>query len=400
MQTVSTSRGSVLTINGGSSSIKFAIFDRETGEPRRRMSGQIDRIGLPDAVLRTRRPPAGEQSQPIAAADPASAAHALSDWLQKQSDVGTLGAVVHRIVHGGPKLFEPQKVTSQVLHELHEVAAIDPVHLPGEIALIEVFSERYPGLPQIVCFDTAFHRDLPNVARILPIPRRYEQAGLRRYGFHGLSYEYLLKQLAREAGDAAARGRVILAHLGSGASVAAVKDGKSIDTTMSFTPTAGLVMGTRCGDLDPGVLVYLMRNENKSADEIDDLVNRQSGLKGISQTSSDLRDLMAVRGSDARAADAIDIFCYQARKHIGAMSAALGGLDTLVFSGGIGEHQAEIREQICNALKFLGIELDSTANAANASVISKHGSAVGVRVIATDEEVTLAIAAFELLDRA
>jgi acetate kinase len=387
----------VLTINGGSSSVKFALFDSEPAGPRRRMSGQIERIGLAGAMLRTRRPPAGEAAQPIDAGDPASAAHGLSDWLQKQSDVKGLAAIVHRVVYGGPNLAEPQKVTSQVMDELRRVAAIDPVHLPGEIALIEVFAQRYPNVPQIVCFDTAFHRDLPEVARILPIPRRYERAGIRRYGFHGLSYEYLLKQLAREAGDAAAHGRVILAHLGSGASLTAVKNGKSIDTTMSFTPTAGLVMGTRCGDLDPGVLVYLMRNENKSADEIDDVVNKQSGVKGISETSSDLRDLVAIRGSDPRAANAIAIFCYQARKHIGAMAAALGGLDTLVFSGGIGEHQGGIRAEICAELQFLGVDLDPMANAANASVISCAGGAVSVRVIATDEETTLASAAFKFL---
>ena len=388
---------SVLTINGGSSSVKFALFDSDPAEPRRRMSGQIERIGLAGSVLRTRRPPAGEQAQPIDAGDPASAAHRLSDWLQKQSDVKDLGAIAHRVVHGGPNLAEPRKVTLEIMDQLHRVAAIDPIHLPGEIALIEVFAQRYPDVPQIDCFDTAFHRDLPDVARILPIPRRYERAGIRRYGFHGLSYEYLLKQLAREAGDGAARGRVVLAHLGSGASLAAVKNGKSIDTTMSFTPTAGLVMGTRCGDLDPGVLVYLMRGENKSTDEIDELVNRKSGLKGISETSSDLRDLVSARGNDPRAATAIAIFCYQARKYIGAMAAALGGLDTLVFSGGIGEHQGEIRAEICSELRFLGIELDPTANAANAPIISQQGSAVAVRVIATDEEITLANAALKFL---
>jgi acetate kinase len=397
MSVLPPSHSSVLTINGGSSSVKFALFDSDPAGPRRRMSGQLERIGLAGSMLRTRRPPAGEEAQPIDAGDPASAAHRLSDWLQKQSDVKELGAIAHRVVHGGPNLAEPQKVTPHVLDELRRMAAIDPVHLPGEIALIEVFAQRYPEVPQIVCFDTAFHRDLPDVARILPIPRRYERAGIRRYGFHGLSYEYLLKQLAREAGDAAANGRVILAHLGSGASLAAVKNGESIDTTMSFTPTAGLVMGTRCGDLDPGVLVYLMRAENKSADEIDDLVNRQSGLKGLSETSSDLRDLASVRGSDARAATAIAIFCYQARKHIGAMAAALGGLDTLVFSGGIGEHQGEIRAEICSELRFLGIDLDPMANATNAAIISRQASAAAVRVIATDEEITLANAALRFL---
>jgi len=338
----------VLTINGGSSTIKFAVFDAGGATPPRRIWGQIERIGSGGASIRVTAPPKEELRQAIDANNPADAAHALADWLDKQDDVGPLAAIAHRVVHGGPRLTDPQRVTPEVMEELRRVAPIDPDHLPGEIALVEVFAGRYPNVPQIVCFDTTFHRDLPAVARILPIPRRYEQAGIRRYGFHGLSYEYLLKQLAREAGEATARGRVILAHLGSGVSLAAVKNGKSIDTTMSFTPTAGLVMGTRCGDLDPGVLVYLMRSENKSADELDDLINRQSGLKGLSETSSDLRDLMAARAQDSRAAAAVATFCYQTRKQIGSMAAALGGLDTLVFSGGIGEHQAETRAEICS----------------------------------------------------
>src|SRR5262249_40488637 len=256
---------------------------------------------------------------------------------------------------------------------------------PAEIALIEEVARRVPGVLQVTCFDTAFHRDLPRVARLLPIPRKYEASGVRRYGFHGLSYAFLMDELTRIAPQAA-RGRVILAHLGAGASMAAVRDGKCIDTRMAFTPTAGLVMGTRSGDLDPGVLVYLMRQEGLTAEQVNELVNRRSGLLGVSETSPDMRDLLARQADDPRAADAVALFCYQAQKGGGALTAALGGLDTLVFAGGIGEHAAEVRVRVCNGLDFLGILLDPARNAANAAVISADTGRCVVRVIKTDEE--------------
>src|SRR5207248_5014828 len=240
------------------------------------------------------------------------------------------------------------------------------------------------------CFDTAFHATLPRVARLLPLPRRYDAAGIRRYGFHGLSYAYLMGELGRVAGPEAAAGRVILAHLGAGASMAAVQGRKSIDTTMSFTPTAGLVMATRTGDLDPGALVYLLRSENLSADQLDELLNKQSGLLGVSETSPDMRDLLAKQAGDVRAAEAVELFCYQARKWVGALAAALGGLDTLVFAGGIGENAAEVRQRICDGLGFLGVRLDPARNAAGAAVISADGTPATVRVIRTDEELMIA----------
>jgi acetate kinase len=258
-------------------------------------------------------------------------------------------------------------------------------------------SAVFPDLPQVACFDTAFHHELPRVAQILPIPRRYEAQGVRRYGFHGLSYSYLIKELSRVAGAAVAKGRVILAHLGSGASLAAVRDGKCIDMSMGFTPTAGLVMGSRSGDLDPGIASYLAATERMTGVQFQHMVNHESGLRGVSETSADLRDLLAVKENDVRAAEAVELFCYQTRKWIGSFAAALGGLDTLIFAGGIGENAPLIRERICTGLTFLGIEWDRTRNADNAPLISTDSSRVQVRVIRTDEEIMIARSVLRLL---
>ncbi|HEY5036944.1 MAG TPA: acetate/propionate family kinase, partial [Chthoniobacterales bacterium] len=272
----------------------------------------------------------------------------------------------------------------------HRLSPIDPEHLPREIELIEAFRQRHPKLPQIACFDAAFHTTMPRVAKILPIPRRYEAKGIQRYGFHGLSYAYLMEELARLGDPAAKKGRVILAHLGNGASMAAVRDGKSIDTSMAFTPTAGLVMSTRSGDLDPGLVSYLARTEKMTAPQFNRMVNNESGLLGISETSSDMKDLLDHEGKDIRAAEAVALFCYQAKKWVGSFTAALGGLDTLVFAGGIGESAPLIRARICEGLDLLGIELDKPRNVKTAAVISKKSSRVTVRVIHTDEELVIA----------
>ncbi|MDB5172708.1 MAG: acetate kinase, partial [Phycisphaerales bacterium] len=262
-------------------------------------------------------------------------------------------------------------------------------HLPREIALIEVFGRGFPGVPQVACLDTAFHRDLPRVAELLPIPRKFFEAGIRRLGFHGLSYAYLMEELGSIA-PREASGRVILAHLGSGASMAAVRDGKSVDTTMAFTPTAGLVMGTRPGDLDPGLLIYLMREQNLTPEQMDEFLSKRCGLIGLSETSADMRDLIARRDTDRRAAEAVEVFCYQAKKWIGAYAAVMGGLDAVVFSGGIGEHSPEVRAETCAGLEFLGLRIDAGRNKAGAAVISRDESKVAVRVIATDEESMIA----------
>jgi acetate kinase len=308
------------------------------------------------------------------------------DWIEERFGGGTLTAVGHRVVHGGPKYSEPKRITRELVEELHRLSPFDPEHLPEEILLTGAFHRRFPDLPQVACFDTAFHHDLPRVAQLLSIPRRYQAQGLRRYGFHGLSYAFLMEELARLAGPQAARGRVILAHLGNGASLAAVHDGKPVDTSMGFTPTAGLPMSTRSGDLDPGLVWYLARTEGLDAKQFNEMVNFQSGLFGVSETSSDMDDLLRRENEDVRAAEAVGLFCYQVKKWIGAFAAALGGLDTLVFAGGIGENAATVRARACDGLGFLGIELKEEQNVANAGVISAAASRVAVRVIRTDEE--------------
>ncbi|MFD2935730.1 acetate/propionate family kinase [Spirosoma flavum] len=378
---------SVLTINGGSSSIKFAVY--AVGElPKRGLYGHIDRIGLPDTTLTFNDPSTNQLSScAINATDHTSAVNFLIDWLEKQPIFDSIKSIGHRVVHGMEHQ-EPERITQQLVAELHRISAYDPDHLPSEINLIEAFQKRHPNLTQIACFDTAFHRTMPRVAQLLPIPRRFDAKGIRRYGFHGLSYAYLLEELSRIAGTEAAKGRVILAHLGSGASLAAIREGKSIDTSMGFTPTAGLPMGTRPGDLDPGVAWYLMQSEKLTPAQFNHLINHESGLLGVSETSSDMHDLLDHQAVDVRAAEAVELFCYQTKKWIGAFSAVLGGLETLVFSGGIGEKSAEIRARVCRGLEFLGITLDDQRNAASTGtgVISTVSSRVTVRVIPTDEE--------------
>jgi len=380
----------VLTINGGSSSVKFALFGL-TEAPHRMLSGEVERIGLPGTVLSAKSVDGrATKNEPFAAADLAQAGERLIGWLEEHGDLGKVAAVGHRVVHGGPHYTRSRRVTPEVIEELRRIAPLDPDHLPGEIALLQAFLVRFPSVPQVACFDTAFHHDMPRVAQLLPVPRRYDSAGVRRYGFHGLSYTYLLAELARVGGPETACGRLVLAHLGSGASMAAIREGKCVDTTMAFTPTGGLVMGTRSGDLDPGLLLYLMRSERMTAKQIDDLVNHQSGLLGVSGLSPDMRELLDREPTDPNAAEAVELFCYQARKYAAAMAAAARGLDTLVFAGGIGERSAPIRARICAGLGFLGVRIDPARNAAHGSVVSPEGSPVTVRVIPTDEEITIA----------
>ena len=389
----------ILTINGGSSSIKFALY--AAGKPLKRgLCGTVDRIGLSGTNLKFHEADGKpEVSCKLVAADHKSAANALIDWLEKQIDFKSVTGVGHRVVHG-MKHTEPEIVTRKLLDELHRISPYDPDHLPSEIELIEAFRQRHPKLPQLACFDTAFHQTMPRVAKLLPIPRRFDAKGIQRYGFHGLSYAYLLEELARLGDPAAKRGRVILAHLGNGASLAAVRAGKSMDTSMGFTSTAGLVMSTRSGDLDPGLAPYLARTEKMTTQQFYKMVNHESGLLGVSETSSDMRDLLDHEKSDVRAAEAVALFCYQAKKWIGSFAAALGGLDTLVFAGGIGENSPVVRARICVGLDFLGIELEESRNAKTAAVISKNSSRVTVRVIRTDEELMIARSVSRILSMA
>ncbi len=386
----------VLTINGGSSSIKFAAY-RADQSLRRGLSGKIDRIGSDGTTLTfTNAAGEDEQSRTLTTSDHQSAATFLLDWLEHQIPFESVRALGHRVVHGMQHT-APELVTPELLDELHRLTPLDPEHLPSEIELIEAFRKRHPLVPQVACFDTAFHRDMPWVAKLLSIPRRYAAKGVQRYGFHGLSYAYLMEELARLGDSAATKGRVILAHLGTGASMAAVRDGRSIDTSMAFTPTAGLVMGTRSGDLDPGLVDYLARTEQMTAAQFQEMVNQESGLLGVSEISSDMRDLLAQETKDVRAAEAVALFCYQATKWIGAFAAALGGLNSLVFSGGIGESAPVIRHRICEGLGFLGLDLNARRNAASETLISNDASAVSVRVIRTDEQLMIARSVVRLL---
>src|SRR5208283_1450472 len=387
---------SILTINGGSSSIKFSVY--LAGEPlQRKLHGTVDRIGMSGTNLTFDDSTTNQHdSRSLAASDHKSAATFLMEWLEERHGFESVRAVGHRVVHGMQHI-APELVTQELLEELHRISPYDPDHLPSEIELIETFRQRHSKLPQVACFDTAFHRTMPRVAKLLPIPRRYDAKGVERYGFHGLSYAYLMEELARLGDPAATNGRVILAHLGNGASMAAVRDGESIDTSMSFTPTAGLVMSTRSGDLDPSLFPYFARTEQMTAKQFSVMVNHNSGLLGVSETSSDMRDLLAREGHDIRAAEALALFCYQAKKWIGSFAAALGGVDTLVFAGGIGENCPSIRRRVCAGLGFLGIELNPARNARNAPLISSSASPAAVRVIHTDEELMIARSVTRLL---
>jgi acetate kinase len=388
---------SVLAINAGSSSIRFALFTAGT-PPLRVRGGKIDRIGHRDAELTEVDGRTGTSHIGVDGTSFPTAVDGLLKWLEAQAWFGEVEAVGHRVVHGMTHT-TPQRATRELLTDLKRIGALDPDHLPQEIQLIEAIGRRFPDLPQMLCFDTAFHRELPRRSMLLPIPRRYEAAGVRRYGFHGLSYTYLMQELGRLRDPSAARGRVILAHLGSGASLAAVRDGHCIDTTMGFTPTGGLMMGTRPGDLDPGVLIYLADSERMDAAALGRMLNHESGLKGVSDTSADIRDLLKREAEDVRAAEAIELFCYLAKKAIAAFAGALGGVDTLVFAGGIGENSPDIRARICAGLEFLGIGLSGPRNGRNAELISDDAgsAAVAVRVIRTDEESVIAQLTAQLL---
>ena len=314
----------------------------------------------------------------------------LFEWLKGHEMSQDLHGIGHRIVHGGPHHIKPQLVDSALIEGLKLLIPLAPDHLPPEIQGLEAVHRLYPDLPQVACFDTAFHRRMPEVAQRYPLPEPLFRSGLQRYGFHGLSFEYLTRELQVEAGPQVANGKLIIAHLGNGASLGAIKDGRSLDTTMGLTPAGGLVMSNRPGDMDPGVVIYLLQEEGMTPAAVNDLINHQAGLLGISQISQDMQDLLAEEATAGGAALAVKLFCYQARKFIGALATVLGGLDTLVFSGGIGEHSAIIRARICANLEFLGIHLDLELNDEHAPIISQKASPVTVRVMKTNEELMIA----------
>lgn len=379
----------ILTLSGGSSCIRFAVY-RLAGTLELQLSGKVARTGVAHARLSFSGADGIRHQQDCdRATDYRSAVTALLAWLDAQKILESVSAVGHRIVRGMHHV-TPERVTQALVDTLRRLVWLDPERLPGELDLLEALRSRAPTLPQVACFDTTFHQHMPRVASMLAIPRRFAAKGVQRYGFHGLSYAYLMEELDVAGGEQAASGRVILAHLGGGASMAAVKNRVSIDTSMGFTPASGLPMGTRSGDLDPGLVADLQRTEQMTPAQFDAMIHHESGLLGISETSSDMGDLLAAEASDPRAAEAVALFGYQAKKQIGAYSAALGGLDTLVFAGGIGENAALVRKRICAGLGFLGLEIDALPNAANADVISSDASKVSVRVIRTDEELMIA----------
>ncbi len=385
----------ILTLNGGSSSIRFAVYEADETVQKVISCGKIERIGSSGATLIV-RDTAGKHSVPIPI-DSEQPVEFLLGWLESQPFFNLIGAVGHRVVHGMLHT-EPMQVTPELMEDLRSVIPFDPDHLPRELELMIAFSKRHPQVPQVACFDTAFHRTMPAIAKLLPIPRQYVKPGVERYGFHGLSFGYLMEELSRLDPEAAT-GRVILAHLGSGASLAAVSNGKSVDTTMGFTPAAGLVMGTRTGDLDPGMAFYMFKTYGMNPEKFQSMVNHESGLFGVSGISSDLRDLCSLEATDAHAHAAVELFCYQVKKWIGSFCAVLGGLDTIVFSAGIGENSPAIRSRICEGLIFLGIELDPARNNRNDGLISLEQGRVKVRVIATNEELMIARSVSRILAR-
>ncbi|WP_017258803.1 acetate/propionate family kinase [Pedobacter arcticus] len=382
-------RNCLLTINGGSSSIKYALY--EIKEPLNQLlSGEMEGIWSGQAQLHfTHANGVKNHHIDIPVTNHTEAAEWLFNWLQKETEYIKVTAIGHRIVQG-MKHTAPEKITDEFLAQLKAISAFDPEHLPAEIELIEVFRKRYPDVDQVACFDTYFHTSMPAIAKLVPIPRKYRNKGIKRYGFHGLSYAYLLQEFERIAGTEKSKGKIIVAHLGSGASMVAIKNGKSIDTSMGFTPASGLTMSTRTGDLDPGVAWYLQQFEKLSPAQFNHMVNHESGLLAISGTTADMQQLLKIQQQDSRATEAVDFFCYQCIKWIGAFTAVLGGLDTLIFSGGIGEHSPEVRSKICDGLEFLGIELDEVHNMNNTTIISTEKSRTPVYMMHTNEELMIA----------
>ena len=433
---VSSSDKLILTINSGSSSLKLALYRVDDWQTLVR--GGATRLGLHGGRLRIADARGcALLDREVGPIDHLAAFHELAGWIRHNYPAGSLKAIGHRIVHGGSRFTEPHLVTDDMIRSLEELAAIDPDHTPQSISMLRRSAANFPGVPQVACFDTAFHRHMPRFAQMYALPRRFYDEGILRYGFHGLSYEYICSALAKidggtslECGDSSplshgtpnsqssgevgqasslllepsvssnsrneaessvsGTSRVVIAHLGNGASMAAILNGTSIDTTMGFSPVSGLVMGTRCGDLDPGAAVHLIEERKMTPELVTALINKKSGLLGVSGSSEDMQDLLGREATDPHAAEAIQLFCYSAKKYLGAYAAALGGLDTIVFTGGIGENAATIRQRICSDLDFLGIKIDAARNNANAPLISADDAKVRVRVIKTNEDLMIA----------
>ncbi len=385
------SDSAILVVNSGSSSVKFALFAGEGGAQRRLISGALERLGLPGARFRARDEDAKiliDETRDIP--NHIAALDLLLSNIEALAPHHQIHAVGHRVVHGGENCDCPLLVTPALEARLRELIPLAPLHLPHNLAGIMAVRVRRPDLPQVACFDTAFHHSLPRLARLTGLPRRFEKDGIRRYGFHGLSYEYVIGELRRRHGDDAANSRIVVAHLGNGASIAAIRGGASVDTSMGFSALGGLPMGTRSGDLDPGIVLHLLMGKGMTAEQVRDLLYEQSGLLGVSGLSRNMQELLARSDTVAAAAEAVDFFCYQARKHLAALTASLGGLDRLVFTGGIGANACEVRARICGGLGYLGIVLDETRNAAGETTISSSGGVVVVEAFPTNEELMIA----------
>ncbi len=389
----------ILTINSGSSSIKFSLYQVGRYETMV-LAGEMERIGQNSGLFHVRD--ADSKSlidRRLAMPDHTAALKVLFEWLKSSAYNRGLDAVGHRIVHGGTGYKEPHFVTGELIAKLRKLSPCVPEHLPHELDAVETVSRLYPALKQVASFDTAFHQDMPQVAHLYALPRDLLKEGVLRFGFHGLSYEYIIEELAKVTAEDAANGRIIIAHLGHGASMAAVHNRKAVDTTMGFTPAGGLVMSTRSGDLDPGVILYLLKQKGMTPDQVNDVINRKGGVLGVSGISGDMEKLLEKERHEPTAKAAVDLFCYQAKKFIGALAAVLGGLDTLVFTGGIGENAPAIRWRICQGLEFLGIHLDPEQNRVHAPVISRNDSIINVRVMKTNEELMIARHTYDLLYR-
>jgi acetate kinase len=380
----------ILCVNAGSSSLKFALYQIGDGKEIALAQGAVERSGR-DAHLWINSAQQRIEKAFRNLISPLEALHQATSELDRLTLPHPDG-VGHRIVHGGPNHITPARISDVLVQELRDLIPFAPLHLPEEIAGIEAVNSRFPNTPQVACFDTAFHRSMPEVAERFSLPRTLWEEGIRRYGFHGISYEYIMQVLGRDL-----PAQVIIAHLGNGASMAAIKDGRPLDTTMGFTPTGGFMMGTRSGDLDPGVLLYLLQQKHLDAEHLERLVNDEAGLLGVSSITSDLKTLLERRAVDHGAAMAVDMFCYQLRKHIGALSAVLGGLDLLVFTGGIGERAAAVRWEVCRGLEYLGITLDPGRNDATADTISADDSPCRVRAIPTNEDLMIARHTYKLI---
>lgn len=389
----------ILTINSGSSSIKFSLYRLSASSGAVINFGSLERIGLTGGVFLVKDPEGGvEVRESLDMPDHGVSLRRLFAWLKERHKGAQPDAVGHRVVHGGSRYHNPSLIDPEMMQVLKRLVYFAPEHLPHQIKAIETVRAHYPELTQIACFDTAFHRSMPKVAQMYPLPRDLFQEGIIRYGFHGLSYEYIINEL-QAVDPKAAMGRVIIAHLGNGASMAAVKEGRGVDTTMGFTPTGGLMMSTRSGDLDPGAVLYILKEKGLKADEINELLNRRSGILGVSGISPYMEDVIAKVKEDPRAEEAVALFSYQAKKFLGALASVLGGLDTLVFTGGMGENSPEVRRRICDGMEFLGLTLDDNGNSANSPVISGDKSMVKAMVIRTNEELMIARHTYRLAGR-